>query len=75
MEEDLKDTYPKVLPSEALMMFLAWLTTRQEEVTFSGKHNAAKAVELFKEFAKANNLEEIRNDVYPENLVMPKESA
>lgn len=58
--------------SEAVLGFLAWLTCRESEVTFSSKHNASIAVELFEKFQKANNLPEIRAD-YHKVLNHPKD--
>jgi hypothetical protein len=61
----------KVSPSEALYMFGAWLTTREEKVTFSHKHDASKMADLISEFCKANNLDEPRENMYPKNLKHP----
>ena len=48
--------------SEALFGFMAWLTTRESEVTFSAYHDAAPACELVDEFCKVNDLIEPRED-------------
>jgi hypothetical protein len=48
--------------AESVMAFLAWITTRKEKVTFSSSDNAAIAVELFNQFAKANKLPPIRDN-------------
>jgi len=46
--------------SEAVFGFAAWLTTRDEAVTFSAQHDAAPAAELVHEFCKANVLTDPR---------------
>ncbi len=48
--------------SEAVYGFMAWLTTREAEETFSAHHDAAPAAELVAEFCKVNNLTEPRDD-------------
>jgi len=48
--------------SEALFGFMAWLTTRENKVTFSAHHDAAPAAELVDEFCKINNLAEPREN-------------
>lgn len=48
--------------SEAVMGFLAWLTTRDRVTTLSAKHNAAPAVDLYEEFIKANGLMTCRDE-------------
>ena len=58
--------------SEALFGFMAWLTTREEPVTFSSQHDASKAAELVGLFCKANGLEDPREGwtgllKFPEN--------
>ena len=50
--------------AEILMGFLAWLTSREDVVCFSASHDASIAVKLFQEFAKVNNLPEIREDYF-----------
>lgn len=60
---------PKVLPSEALYGFASWLTIRNEAVTFSASHDAAKAAELVNEYCKAQGYEDPRDSHYPGNIV------
>jgi len=48
--------------SEAIYGFVGWLTSRDEEVTFSARHNASKAAELAAEFIKTNKLGDLRQD-------------
>ena len=57
--------------SEAVYGLLAWLTCRDEAVTFSAKHNANIAAELAKQFCEENNLAEPRDD-YHTRLIHPK---
>lgn len=59
--------------SEALFGFAGWLTSRQEVVTFSRTHDAAKAADLVAEFMKENKLPYPR-DHWVRNLVHPKEA-
>ncbi len=56
--------------SEALYGFIAWLTTRKEEVTFSGHHEASIAADLIDRFCKTNHLTEPR-DNWSDNLTHP----
>ena len=46
--------------SEAIFGFVACLTTRESEVTFSAYHDATPAAELVDEFCKLNKLTEPR---------------
>ena len=57
--------------SEAVYGLLAWLTCRNEVVTFSARHNAAIAAELADQFCKENNLAEPRDD-FNKRLTHPK---
>lgn len=49
-------------PSEALYGFMGWLVSRQEEVTFSGHHDASIAVELLTKFIEKQKLSNPRNE-------------
>lgn len=49
-------------PSEAVYGFAGWLTTRDDPVTMSGKHNAAIVAELVDEYVKKQNFEEPRHE-------------
>ena len=60
----------KLSPSEALYGFAAWLTTRDEAVTFSSKHDASVAADLVDEFCKVNNLSAPDPD-WATNLIHP----
>ncbi len=62
-------------PMEALFGFTGWLTTREEAITLSGKHNAGAVVELITEFSKVNKMPEVRKE-WPDMLIgmgKPKE--
>jgi hypothetical protein len=52
----------KLKPSEALFGFASWLTTLEEPVILSARHNAGIAAELVSEFMNANNLEAPRKN-------------
>ena len=60
----------KLTASEALYGFMAWLTTRKEEVIFSAYHNAAPAADLVKQFCETNELAEPK-DHWEQNLIHP----
>ena len=45
----------KVTPAEALYGFVAWLTTRFDQATFSQHNNSADALELVERYRKAND--------------------
>lgn len=46
---------------ETLLAFLGWLTTRDEPVTFSARHDASVAVELIREFCEVQGFDEVRD--------------
>ncbi len=48
--------------SEVLFGFMGWLTTREQEETFSAHHDAASAAALVAEFCKVNKLTAPRED-------------
>jgi len=47
----------KLSPSEALYGLMAWVTTREKEVTFSAKNECSIAAKLVDDFCKAHDLE------------------
>ena len=60
--------------SEALFAFVGWLTTRNEEVTFSARNDAGEAARLVALFIEKQGLEAPREGVYPGNITrMEKE--
>ena len=60
----------KLIASEALFGFAAWLTTRDEVVVASARHDASIWAELVGVFIKENQLAEPR-DGWENNLVHP----
>ncbi len=66
-----KKVDPKVLPSEALFMFAAWITTRDEAVSAGSGHECSIWAKLVSEFCEHNGFEEVRADVYPHNMEHP----
>lgn len=48
--------------SETLFGFISWLTTRNQPVTLSGKHNASVAMDLITMFMKMNHLPLVREN-------------
>lgn len=62
----------KITATEALFGFAGWLTCRDEPVTLSREHDAARMAELVGEYIKANDLPGVRENLYPGNLTSPK---
>lgn len=54
-------------PSEAVLGFAAWLTTRNEPVTFGATHDAAPAAELVEQFRISQGFDAPREN-FPEHL-------
>lgn len=61
-------------PGGALYGFGGWLTTRDEPVTMSGKHNAATVVELIDKFMKKQGIEDPKEH-WEDDLVPMKEDS
>ena len=61
----------KVRPSEALFMFVAWLSCRKEIQTIGASEDCAPWPDLLKEFIEHNKLEDVRDNRYPGNLEHP----
>ena len=59
---------------EAIYGFMAWLTTRDEVVSFGGSEECSTAVELITQFAEANNLGDVSAD-YPEMITFPEAAS
>lgn len=69
-----KKDIPKTLnPSEAVLGFAAWLTTRDEVTTMSARHDSGVIADLVKEFCSVQGLEDI-SAAWPDNL-KPMEEA
>lgn len=54
-------------PSEAVLGFAAWLTTRDEAVTFGATHDAARPTELVEQFRLSQGFDAPRED-FPTHL-------
>jgi len=53
------------------MGFIAWLTTRDEPLTMSARHNVGPAMDAYKEFCERYGLQGIRDDKWPHCLKAP----
>lgn len=62
----------KMNVTEALYGFMGWLTCRDEPLTLSAGHDAARPAELVREFLKANCIDEPISEDWPKNLIHPK---
>ena len=58
--------------SEAIYAFAAWLTTRDESITISAKHDAGSVASLVDQFVKHNKWAEPGKN-YPDNFSHPPE--
>lgn len=54
-------------PSEAVYAFAGWLTSRKDEITMSGHHNAAPVADLVAAFCKSQEFAPPVDD-YPKYL-------
>ena len=64
---------PRITPGEALFGFIGWLTTRDEPITMSANHDAAKPTDLVVEWMRENDIEMPREGVFANNIKHPKE--
>ena len=64
----------KITASEAVYGFAAWLTTRDEPVTFGSSHDSAGPAELVKQYTEHNGMEPPRDGIWPDNVSMPNVS-
>ena len=60
----------KLIASEAVYGFAAWLTCRKQRITISASDNAAQVADLVNQFCCENNLIEPR-DGWENNLIHP----
>ena len=65
----------KVLPSEAIFMFVAWITTRKEVLTSGSSEDCAVWVDVVSKFCDHNKFAEVRDKMYPHNMSMPVGSS
>ncbi len=56
--------------TDCLFMFGAWLTSLEEPITFSSKHDASPMVQMLERFISENNLPDVSAD-YLDNLKQP----
>jgi len=50
----------KLSPSEAISGFMAWLATREDQLTLSRHNDTAPAADLVKRFCELNDFEPVR---------------
>jgi hypothetical protein len=70
-EAEFKSKYigwPALNPTEAVMGFASWLTTREEPTIFSSRHNCSPIVELIKKFCTVQKLGNVK-DNWPANMI------
>jgi len=60
----------KLSPSEAVLGFAGWLTSRDEKTVMSSTDDAACIADLVNEFCKTNNLDDPK-DHWEDNLTHP----
>lgn len=61
----------KLTTAEALIGFASWLTTLEEPITLSARHNAAIAGELVTEFMEANRIDDDIRENWTDFLTPP----
>jgi len=71
MREREKEIANEMTASEALYGFAGWLTSRDQQVVFSSRDNAALAADLVCEFCSVNKLSVPRND-WTDKIIMPR---
>lgn len=62
----------KITASEAVFGFASWLTCRKETIRVGAKQDAGKIAQLVKEWLEINNLPMPRENIYPKNIIQPK---
>jgi len=62
----------QITASEAVFGFAAWLMTREEPITMSAKHDASIVANLVKVWCYANQLDDPREGIYPDNIIHPE---
>lgn len=66
---------PAVLPTEAVVGFAAWLTSRPGTLTAGASHDAAPWAAAVHEYVVAQGWTDVREGVFPHNLKRPHLSA
>ena len=54
----------RLLPSEAVIAFVSWVTVRKEVTTMSAAHDSARPAQLVRDWLAVNELREPREDVF-----------
>lgn len=62
----------KLLPSEAVIAFVAWLTTRDEATVMGASHDSAVAATLVRDWIAVNQLKAPREDFGGVDLRQPE---
>mgnify|MGYP001587878508 FL=1 len=61
----------RIIASEALFGFAAWLTCRTQALMIGANYDAAPMAVLVKIWCDTNDLPEPRDHVYPQNIKQP----
>ena len=69
-DEVAKMAYDKLSASEALIGFIAWITSLEKPMTGSAHHGAGVWTDLVDEFCKAHGLNDLR-DGWEDELIYP----
>ena len=62
----------QITASEAVFGFAAWLTSHRESVTIGSNHDASIIADLVAEWCKANELDDPREGIFPDNIIQPR---
>ena len=62
----------KLTATEALYGFMGWLTSRDESLTLSGRHDASVAADLVAQFVKENDLGDVSREDWHKFLHHPR---
>lgn len=62
----------RIIASEAVFGFAAWLTTRQVPITIGAPQDCGAVCDLVKAWLTANGLPGVRDGVYPGNICQPE---
>lgn len=60
-----------ISPSEAVSGFAAWISTRPETLSCGAEHECTPLIKALIQWCRANNLEDPRAGIYPDNLTVP----
>ena len=62
----------RIIASEALFGFAAWMTCRTQALMIGANYDAAPVADLVKKWCDANGLPEPRDGIYAKNIKQPK---